>query len=310
MARKNESPQKAAMREMMKGYLKENDISIKDGTDVNAVMRDMMSVLLEGVPDQEPDEELGYSKYDYRNKDTDNSRNGHSTKTMHTSYGDMEMAVPRDRNGDYEPQLIKKYLNTVTQDMEEKILSMYAKGMTTGEKIKHFRNLRGISQETLGQLSGINSATIKKYEYGIRNPKPDQLLKIANALGISINVFMDFDIETVSDVLSLILKMDEQLDMNFEAERYEDGSFNPATIKISFKNSLLNHKLGVYMKARELQENLLNDTERFSSEEEHQRAIEALSKDLDAVKQSILDDSKIVKKGVRGISVKIYPENE
>ena len=65
---------------------------------------------------------LGYSKYDYKNKDTDNSRNGHSTKTMHTSYGDMEMAVPRDRNGDYEPQLIKKYQNTVTQDMEEKIL--------------------------------------------------------------------------------------------------------------------------------------------------------------------------------------------
>ena len=178
--------------------------------------------------------------------------------------------------------------------------------MTTGEKIKHFRNLRGISQGTLGQLSGINSATIKKYEYGIRNPKPDQLMKIANALGISINVFMDFDIETVSDVLSLILKMDEQLDMNFEAERYEDGSFNPSTIRISFKN----HRLGVYMKAREWQENLLNDTERFSSEEEHQRAIEALSKDLDAVKQSILDDSKIVKKGVRGISVKIYPENE
>ncbi len=124
MARKNESPQKAAMREMMRGYLKDNDIRIKDGTDVNAVMRDMMTVLLEGVLDEELDEELGYSKYDYRNKDTDNSRNGHSTKTLHTSYGDMEMAVPRDRNGEYEPQLIKKYQNTVTQDMEEKILSM------------------------------------------------------------------------------------------------------------------------------------------------------------------------------------------
>ena len=48
-------------------------------------MRDMMSVLLEGVLDEEFDEELGYSKYDYRNKDTDNSRNGHSKKTMHTS---------------------------------------------------------------------------------------------------------------------------------------------------------------------------------------------------------------------------------
>ena len=64
------------------------------------------------------------------------------------------------------------------------------------------------------------------------------------------------------------------------------------------------------IRARELQKNLLNDTERFSSEEEHQRVIEALSKDLDAVKQSILDDSKIVKKGVQGITVKIYPENE
>jgi len=135
-------------------------------------------------------------------------------------------------------------------------------------------------------------------------------MKIANALGISINVFMDFDIETVSDVLSLLLKMDEKLDMDFEAEKDEDGSFIPSTIKISFKNSLLNYKLGVYMKARELQENLINDTGRFSSEEEHQRAVEALSKDLDAVKQSILDDSKIVKKGVSSISVKIYSENE
>lgn len=86
----------------MRDYLKNNDISIKNGTDVNSVMRDMMSVLLEGVLDEELDEELGYSRYDYRNKDTDNSRNGHSKKTMHTSYGDMDLAIPRDRNGEYE----------------------------------------------------------------------------------------------------------------------------------------------------------------------------------------------------------------
>ncbi len=53
---------KAAMREMMRDYLKNNDISIKDGTDVNSIMRDMMSVLLEGALDEELDEELGYSK--------------------------------------------------------------------------------------------------------------------------------------------------------------------------------------------------------------------------------------------------------
>ena len=67
-------------------------------------MRAMMSVLLEGALDEELDEELGYSKYDYRNKDTDNSRNGHSSKTMHISSGDMDAATPRCRNGDYESQ--------------------------------------------------------------------------------------------------------------------------------------------------------------------------------------------------------------
>ena len=48
MARKNDTPQKAAMRELMSGYLKQNNVKIKDGTDVNAIMRDMMSVILDG----------------------------------------------------------------------------------------------------------------------------------------------------------------------------------------------------------------------------------------------------------------------
>ena len=92
---------------MMSNYLKENNVKVKDGTDVNSIMRDMMSIILEGALDQEMDEELGYSKYDYRNKETDNSRNGHSQKTMHTSYGDMEIDIPRDRKGEFEPQMSK-----------------------------------------------------------------------------------------------------------------------------------------------------------------------------------------------------------
>ena len=141
MSRKNESTQKAAMREMMKNYLKDTNTNVRDGADVKNVMRDMMSVLLEGALDGELDESLGYSKYDYKNKETGNSRNGHSNKTMHTSYGDMNLAVPRDRNGEYEPQIVKKYQNTVTQDMEEKIISMYAKGMTTSDIESHMQDL-------------------------------------------------------------------------------------------------------------------------------------------------------------------------
>ena len=153
--RKGDTPQKAALRQLMQGYLKDNDISVKNGTDVNAIMRDMMSVILEGALDEELNEELGYSRYDYRNKDTNNSRNGHSGKTMHTSYGDMEIAVPRDRNGEYEPRLIKKYQNTVTQDMEEKILSMYAKGMTTADIETHIREIYGleVSDSTVSRIT-------------------------------------------------------------------------------------------------------------------------------------------------------------
>src|SRR5699024_9318863 len=103
--------------------------------------RDMMSVILEGALDEELEQELGYRKYDYRNKETNNSRNGHSQKTMHTSYGDMQIDVPRDRNGEFEPQIIKKYQNTITQDMEEKIISMYAKGMTTADIESHMKDL-------------------------------------------------------------------------------------------------------------------------------------------------------------------------
>ncbi len=143
-----------------------NDISIKNGTDENSVMHDMMSILLEGALNQEPDEELGYSKYDYHNKDTDNSRNGHSQKTMHTSYGDMEVSIPRDRNGEYEPQLIKKYQNTVTQDMEEKILSMYAKDMTTGDIESHMKELfdMDISDSTISRITDKILPIVKEWQ--------------------------------------------------------------------------------------------------------------------------------------------------
>ena len=178
--------------------------------------------------------------------------------------------------------------------------------MTTGEKIKYFRNMRGISQEMLGQLSGINSATIKKYEYGIRNPKPDQLLKISNALGISINIFMDFDIETVSDVLSLILKMDEQIDMKFEAEKDEEGNFKPSTVKISFKNNMINKKICTYMKALEIRENLMN-AKNEHSEEEYNTSLQHINENIEEIKQHLLDDSMVVKKGTDRLTVKIYP---
>lgn len=164
--RKSDSPQKAALREMMGNFMKENDIQVKDGTDVNSIMRDMMSIILEGTLDAEMDEELGYSKYDYKNKGTKNSRNGYSSKTMHTSYGDMGINIPRDRNGEFEPQMIKKYQNTVTQDMEEKIISMYAKGMSTCDIESHMRELYDIeiSDSTISRVTDKVLPLVKEWQ--------------------------------------------------------------------------------------------------------------------------------------------------
>ncbi len=149
---------------MMNGYLKENPV--KNGTDVNGLMREMMSVILEGSLDGEMEEELGYSKYDFRNKETDNSRNGYNSKTLHTSYGDMELDVPRDRNGEFEPKIIKKYQNTLTQDMEEKIISMYAKGMTTGDIESHMQELYGvdISDSTISRITDKILPIVKEWQ--------------------------------------------------------------------------------------------------------------------------------------------------
>lgn len=164
--RKGDSPQKAAMREAIGKFMRDNDVRPKDGSDVNSIMRDMMSIILEEALDVEMNEELGYSKYDYKNKECDNSRNGYSRKTMHTNHGDMELKIPRDREGEFEPQVVKKYQNTVTQDMEERIISMYAKGMSTSDIESHFRELYDveISDSTISRVTDKILPIVKEWQ--------------------------------------------------------------------------------------------------------------------------------------------------
>ena len=108
-----------------------------------------------------------------------------------------------------------------------------------------------MSQEELSTLSGINISTIKKYEGGARNPKPDQLLKITNALGISINAIIEFELTTISDVISLLIRMDEQTDMNWTGQKDADGNYIPSTISLSFNDTKLNEASSSYMQYRE-----------------------------------------------------------
>ena len=122
---------------------------------------------------------------------------------------------------------------------------------TIAAKIKKYRKEKNMSQNELSTLSGINISTIKKYESGYRNPKPEQLLKISEALGVSINAFMEFEIKTISDVLSLLIRMDEQTNMNISGEKDENGEYIPDSITINFNDTKINDALSLYMKCRD-----------------------------------------------------------
>ena len=144
-----EQERKENLRNIMKG------LDVKNFDDLKDVFKMMVGEMLENGLDGELDDELGYTKYDYRNKEGENSRNGYSKKTLKTSFGETEIKVPRDRNGEFEPQLVKKNQTTLTGDIEEKIISMYAKGMTTSDIEAHIKDIYGLecSDTTISRIT-------------------------------------------------------------------------------------------------------------------------------------------------------------
>ena len=140
--RRKRSPEEQARREKIRELLQSSGVSSME--DIQNLFKETIAEFMENGLDAELDTELGYSRYDYKNKDTDNSRNGHSSKTLRTSFGDVEVSVPRDRKGEFDPQILKKNQTSISQDVEEKILSMYAKGMTTSDIEAHIRDIYGI----------------------------------------------------------------------------------------------------------------------------------------------------------------------
>ncbi len=153
MAKKKRSPEEEARRAKIRELLELADVSSME--DIQTLFRDTIAEFMENGLESELDDELGYSKYDYKKKDTDNSRNGHSSKTLRTSFGDVEVSVPRDRKSEFDPKLLKKNQTSISQDIEEKILSMYAKGMTTSDIEAHIRDIYGVevSDTTVSRIT-------------------------------------------------------------------------------------------------------------------------------------------------------------
>ena len=115
----------------------------EDAEGLQSMLKDLLGDTLQAMLEAELEEDLGYSRYDYKSKVTDNRRNGYSKKTVTSSMGDIELDIPRDRNGEFEPQIIKKHQTDISS-IEDQVLSMYAKGMTTRDITEHLQSVYGI----------------------------------------------------------------------------------------------------------------------------------------------------------------------
>jgi len=129
--------EKSALRQLI------DERGIKDLQGVQDLVKELTSGLIQECMDAELEEELGYSKYDYKNKTGSNSRNGSYRKTVNSSQGEVELKVPRDREGIYEPQIVKKGQMDIS-DIEDKILFLYSQGTSTREIERTMQELYGI----------------------------------------------------------------------------------------------------------------------------------------------------------------------
>lgn len=114
--------------------------------------------------------------------------------------------------------------------------------MTVGEKIRKYREFSNLTQQELADFSEINVATIKKYELGQRNPKPDQLEKIARALDFNPIIFYDLDLTSVGDVMSFLFLISDVTKIEFEGKN-EKGEYPPDDISLKFTDFHLNFRL-------------------------------------------------------------------
>ena len=156
MARKNgrqRSPEEAARRKKIRELLALSGVEGME--DIQQLFRETIAEFMESGLDAEMDEQLGYERYDVQGKETDDSRNGHSRKTLRTSFGDTTIQVPRDRKGEFEPAILRKNQTSISQDVEAKIISMYAKGMSTTDIGDHIRDIYGIevSESTVSRIT-------------------------------------------------------------------------------------------------------------------------------------------------------------
>ena len=159
----------AVAKEQIRQIISQNNIS--SVADVYSLLKEGFKDILQELMEAELDATLGYEKNQKGNLLTDNKRNGHSSKTLKSQYGEFQIDVPRDRNGEFEPKLIPKYQRDIS-GIEEKVISLYARGMSTRDIHDQINDLYGIevSAEMVSKITDKILPQVKEWQSRPLNP--------------------------------------------------------------------------------------------------------------------------------------------
>lgn len=131
----------AIAKEQLRQIIVENDINSVG--DVYALFKDSFKDMMQELLEAEMDASIGYTKNNKPDGESENKRNGYSPKTVKSQYGEFQVDIPRDRAGEFEPKIIPKYQRDIS-GIEEKVISLYARGMTTRDIHDQLQDLYGI----------------------------------------------------------------------------------------------------------------------------------------------------------------------
>ncbi|WP_283409494.1 IS256 family transposase, partial [Anoxynatronum buryatiense] len=150
-------------QEQIKQFIKDNEIQSVE--DIQNVLKGMFAETLQGMLEGEMDTHLGYQKHEDAKKETANRRNGHSAKTVRSDYGEVGLEIPRDRESDFEPVIVKKGQRNVT-GIEDQVIALYAKGVSTRDIQAHLEQLYGIevSPTLISNITNKIMPTIKEWQ--------------------------------------------------------------------------------------------------------------------------------------------------
>ena len=212
--RKNRNPRGEAIAKMiLEQYKPENKEEMQDA------LKDIFGPMFEAMLQGEMDEHLGYESNDHGSKQTANRRNGYTQKKVKTSYGEGPVSVPRDREASFEPQVIPKRTKDVS-GMEDKILSMYAKGMSQrdiaetideiyGFEISH-EMISKITDRVLDQVEEWQNRPLKKfYTFLFVDCMYVTIRREYETKSCAVYVILGYDVNGIKDILGLWISESE-----------------------------------------------------------------------------------------------------